>query len=461
MPEPQRPQRPQPAKRLPVPPPAQPAPGVRGTPPLPAGQLMAATPQGVRPVKLTDVEVRMLAEAGIVWKPGMKLPDNMAEILRNARAQVAQLQAAAHAEATAADLPPPVDPATPPLQMHTQRLEDMPPQQRAQYSAIVSDLLNQELVRQAEARQREVRQYQLGNLPQDVREAALNAERVAEAHQPPAPAGGGGGETQRPRRRLQLEPPLTVPPPDVVDDLAAYDQVMQQLPPEQRPANALPRASAAPPPPTAQPPPSAAESLPDLGDKAVQTHCPHCTWPLDQDDVPEPTYAEKMVFLHAILGQKPFEQSYTLLGGKVEVSFRSLTTQEVDAAFRQAYAEQAAGKLVTQFDFWERVNRMRLYLQLRSLRSDAYQHDLPDGLSRATNPLANALWEETDALPEKMDPEDTGLGGVEHYLLTRVLRTESLNRIVAAACNRFNRLVSRLEAMVDNSDFWQATGAPS
>jgi hypothetical protein len=28
-------------------------------------------------------------------------------------------------------------------------------------------------------------------------------------------------------------------------------------------------------------------------------------------------------------------------------------------------------------------------------------------------------------------------------------------------CAMFNRLVAKLEALVDNSDFWQPTGAPS
>src|SRR6516162_8294804 len=99
---------PLPKKPATIPPPAQPTPGIRGTLPLPPGQLMERTATGtVRRVKLTDMERRMLIDAGV--KPDGPIPKNMAEILQNAREQMSQVQEDAFQEATV-NLPLPVSP---------------------------------------------------------------------------------------------------------------------------------------------------------------------------------------------------------------------------------------------------------------------------------------------------------------------------------------------------------------
>jgi hypothetical protein len=52
---------------------------------------------------------------------------------------------------------------------------------------------------------------------------------------------------------------------------------------------------------------------------------------------------------------------------------------------------------------------------------------------------------------------ETPLLLIEDYIFANVLKTEAMFRVVNTACNQFNRLVARLEAMADDSDFWRPT----
>jgi hypothetical protein len=185
------------------------------------------------------------------------------------------------------------------------------------------------------------------------------------------------------------------------------------------------------------------------------TDCPHCAWPLNVPDIPEPDSLERQSFVQSVLGLKPFPKQYSLLGGAVRVTFRTLTAQEIDAVYAQAFHEQHAAKIQTNEDFWERINRLRMFLQVVSLESDAFQHDLPEGLSKKTNKVAGSYWEDEEG------DSDNVFDKVEAKILNDVLPTESMNRIVTNVCGRFNRLVSKMEAMVDRPDFWNTTGSPT
>lgn len=187
--------------------------------------------------------------------------------------------------------------------------------------------------------------------------------------------------------------------------------------------------------------------------------CDHCGWHHGMPDVAEPPHAVKMDFLHSMLGEKCFTHEIALFGGTVTAVFRALTTRELDTLFEQAWYDKQRGKVEEGRDFYERVNRYRLMLQLQSLHAaDAgasLQHDLPDGLSRETNPRADNFW--------KGEPDDgeTLLPQIETHIVNNVLRTETLFRVANSACNQFNRLVAKLEAMMDNDPFWRRTEPPS
>ena len=194
------------------------------------------------------------------------------------------------------------------------------------------------------------------------------------------------------------------------------------------------------------------------GGTAFHSNCPHCGWDLSAPTIQEPSYDEKMGFLHSVLGQRTFANQYELFGGQVLVRFRTLTTKEMDVVYSQVFKEREAGIVTTVQDYWEKVNRYRLYLQLIYLaaKDGSFTYQLPQGYSEEVNPHAESYYEY-----EPATPDGTFLPEIEDYILQNVLRTESIQRTVNTLCARFNRLLSKLEALVDNSDFWKATGEQS
>ena len=217
----------------------------------------------------------------------------------------------------------------------------------------------------------------------------------------------------------------------------------------------------------AAPPPSSAEASPllkseeegddaevDAGTEAYLESCPHCGWDLAQPTIVDPTPDEKMGFLHSVLGQKTFIQQYDLFGGKVVVRFRTLTTKEMDVIYNFVFKQRETGVITTIQDYWEKVNRYRLYLQLVHLSATdgSFTHTLPESYSRETNSYATDFWQ----FPA-YDPEMGYLEQIEEKVLTEVLRTETIQRTISTYCARFNRLVSKLEVVIDSSDFWNET----
>lgn len=192
----------------------------------------------------------------------------------------------------------------------------------------------------------------------------------------------------------------------------------------------------------------------DSGTDGPMDNCPHCGWDLALQTIAEPGHDEKMGFLHSVLGQKTFIQQYELFGGKVIARFRTLTTKEMDVIYNYVFKQRESGEIETIQDYWEKVNRYRLYLQIVYLAAadGSFTHQLPDGYSKESNAHATEYWK----FPA-YDPEVGYLNQIEDHILKEVLRTESIQRTISTYCARFNRLVSKLEVMIDNPDFWKET----
>ena len=189
----------------------------------------------------------------------------------------------------------------------------------------------------------------------------------------------------------------------------------------------------------------------DAGGANPQKNCQHCGHDLSQPSGIEPTSADKVVFAQSIMGQKPFIKSYPLLGGQMEIRFRTLTGMEIDAIYRRLFHERDKRLITTEFDFMERIARFRLYLQISQIRTGENIVELPEGLSEETNPNADGYWD--------FDGKDKleHLPLVEKYVMEHVLNTEVLNRVARQQAAQFNRLVAKLEARVDDASFWKAT----
>lgn len=230
-----------------------------------------------------------------------------------------------------------------------------------------------------------------------------------------------------------------------------------------------------PPPPIAavESPPPAIDDLVDepeiderLAPATFKQICVQCGWDQEQATIPEPEHSDKIAFLHAVLGQKVFSKRQTVFGGQLRLTFRTLSIREIDAMYQETFRAQKAGMISTAADYYEFLNRLRLYLQLTAMSSakTVMQIKLPEGLNRETHPGAASYWD--DFLKEQpgyqainTDATDTPtlLIQIQDYILTHVLKTEHLQRIVAHTCNKFNRLVVKLEMSVDNPDFWEET----
>lgn len=381
---------------MPTPPPARPA-GLTGTPPLPFGKPI----QLIAPDSLMPSERAELEKYG--WKEDVPIPTDAAKLIEAVKAEMM---------AAEQNLPPPIDPRTPPLQVETFDISKLSQDQRARFEERLRTTFK-----------------------------ASAAEKVAEAEQAAESA-----------KLLRVHPSVqkamqvaSAPDVEIEDDSIKVTAVGERTTPK--------------PAPLAESKSEASET----GADKVLSHCPHCNWDLSMPDIPEPPYGDKLAFLHAILGQKSFTKDYDLFGGKVVVTFRTLTTPEIDVIYKQAYRDRELGRLPTAIDFWERINRLRLVLQLQGLRSTqigdkgGFFHDLPDGLNREASPNATSFWK----TKEPDTSADTPLPAIEKHMTDKVLKTEALFRVVNMQCNQFNRLVARLEAMVNDSDFWQLTEAAS
>ena len=202
----------------------------------------------------------------------------------------------------------------------------------------------------------------------------------------------------------------------------------------------------------------------DPGHDSTASHiCVQCGWNQENPVIPEPEHKDKISFLHAILGHKVFSKQYSMFGGHLRITLRSLTIRELDVLYQAAHQARMAGKFEKIVDYYEYLNRMRLYLQLTKFSSQSTSTHivLPDGLSRDTHSDANLCWDEFLEKENCFDKGTSLIMQVEKYVVEKVMKTEHLQRTITHECSKFNRLAAKLEACVDNPDFWNETEQPS
>lgn len=379
-----------------VPPPAVLPPGLRGNIPLPGGRPVTL----LDPKFFTEVERSQLKKIG--WVEGQPIPSTLSSILKDVQTEAAR-------EIAASKLRPAVDPSTPPIAFKPVPLEQLTPEQQAKIKRLMHDAVTQA--------------------------AQLDA---AEQAPPPVPA-SEPAKTIQEAKRYDIDP-LPVERP------AAPGNVE----PAFEPPATNPKISDAI--------PTDANGITETGiepGRSLLLRCPHCNWDLTVVDTPVPDAEDRVAYAEAVAGGTVFSKSYELFGGRVKLWFRELTTPEIDAIFRQVFAEREAKKHATDMDLWERINRLRLCLQLARMTTDkGHDHEMPDGFTPRTNPTATAYWE----LPADVtDP----LVMVENWLMENVLTNASVYRLAARKAAEFNRLVARLEALNDDENFWKASASPA
>jgi len=394
---------------LPTPPPAKPVPGITGNPPLPAGKLVGH----IAPSSLTDIERQSLEAAG--WTADIALPSTP-EGLKQLQAEIARMDAI--------ELPlPTAKPVIPP----TVPLSSLSAEKRGEITNALKGITSAEAQKAQQAKQQSKLLAAEGKV-EGILGAVSAADQAVNAFYSKLAKGN-----EEHVYEVEIKDPEPVQAEPAISEPVA-------------PTSAKVEKS----------------KVSETGADAHLTHCPHCQWDLSVPDVTEPSYADKLSFLHCLLGEQMFTKKYPLFDGNVEVTFRTLTTREVDVIYKQAYLDRQEGKIPNEVDYWERLNRYRLMLQLqafRSLNGNGFYKDLPDGYSKATNPQATGVWVNTEREAE-LQPNETGIPAIETWIVDEVLRTEGVFRVVNNLCNQFNRLVIKMEAMADNSDFWKPTEEP-
>ena len=225
--------------------------------------------------------------------------------------------------------------------------------------------------------------------------------------------------------------------------------------PKQPEASFVPEIQDFAPPPPAAPPEIVEEQKTD----SIAPVCVHCGWDQRNPPLAPPDKQDKLTFIMSVLGQKVFTKGYETLGGKLKMAFRGLTVNELDALYAAAYAEQAAGRILNTQEYYDYLNRQRLFLQLQTLNASlgAMHINLPDGLSKKTNTACEKSWEEFLAKQPDYDAEEPLIPQIERYVLKHILSTEHLQRIVSHYCSKFNQLVAKLEVCIDDENFWNET----
>lgn len=198
-----------------------------------------------------------------------------------------------------------------------------------------------------------------------------------------------------------------------------------------------------------QPQPAAAGTATD-----IPKFCDHCGWDQSMPDPQEPDQTERHSFLAALLGRKPWQKTYDLADGELQLTVRMLHPEEVDAIYIQTYAEREAGKYNSPLEFMEGVNRYRIALSIVELR-------MADDLVKFPESLEG--WEIDKMMRSEEDraEDPVGLALILQQLYEDVLNTESWIRIASKTVNSFNRLVAKLEANIDRPDFWKGTAPPA
>lgn len=213
-------------------------------------------------------------------------------------------------------------------------------------------------------------------------------------------------------------------PPQIIDDREPAAAEKPKEAPAPEPAE---KAATAPEPETAAVPPM-----------TILPFCPRCGWDMRQKFEVEITDLDKEDFVACTLGNTRFKRDYSLLGGKLKITFKTVLAEENKMIHRQLVLDQAAKKIVTEAEWFVQMLEYRLALSLDAMTS----HE--------NKPLAvvPALGE----LPTAAD--ETPLTTLTNYVNTTYLAHEVTRRLVGTHLRQFQRLVEALEAMALEPSFW-------
>lgn len=197
----------------------------------------------------------------------------------------------------------------------------------------------------------------------------------------------------------------------------------------------------------------------------VSDICGNCGHDRRIEAIQELPAADRENFLLSLMSGQAYRKAYLLFNGKVEIHFRNLTTNELDACFRASSYRLRLEGGDNVMDIMELTRRYRLCLQFQEMHVSLAQSSLnasaPDGLCRELAPGAQDVWaSEADGEMPKLTAERDKwlynlLERIYLHLQDSVIKQESMMRIVFKQMNQFNREVKWLEDRADDPNFLQ------
>lgn len=190
-------------------------------------------------------------------------------------------------------------------------------------------------------------------------------------------------------------------------------------------------------PPIVEPPvePATATDIPEMPE-TPPVMCPKCGHNTALPYEAEPTADDKMLFTAGILsqGKARFVKAYTLYNSAVVVVFQTLASAEMQDITRQVNRDIADGGVRTEMDMLAKVMEYRSALSLYSVAGKDLSWIIPATIQ--TEP-----------------PTEEPLKKLLEIIDATVLAAEPFKRVVLRKFNEFQRLVEKLEVMVDDPDF--------
>tara|TARA_Y100000310_G_scaffold328862_1_gene397684 strand:- start:1118 stop:1834 length:717 start_codon:yes stop_codon:yes gene_type:complete len=186
------------------------------------------------------------------------------------------------------------------------------------------------------------------------------------------------------------------------------------------------------------------EPMPDV-DSPVAI-CPRCGWDVDRDEYDEITTDDKKRFVRTVLGGGRYTKKRRLLGGALEIVFRSVKPNEMDCILKQLREDSNNGKISGEAEYLVYYSRYMLTCSLQSVGRDK------EGQNFVT--LDEVLGQEVE---KALVSEDVVTPLPALYASMAKDWQEGLHAILMVAMRQFEKEYDVLIHRAYSPDFWSAT----
>ncbi len=206
-------------------------------------------------------------------------------------------------------------------------------------------------------------------------------------------------------------------------------------------------------------------------------NCPRCKWPVAMPFTIEPTDKDKQAFMAAVLGTNRFEKGYSIMGGNVEVKYRSLTTEEISVLNYQLSADVRNGVIRGDGEYLAWSIEYRFVMGISEVKVGGNIVTKVPALIEWSRQHPVKLGKEQTPPTTPMEIENSreaflaGTAGGQHagtplprmrqWLYDDQLTQEPLRRILGEKHREFQRLTEALEAMTAEPSFWKGIELPA